>query len=85
MDSPKFRAACIEKLDNRGQSTCKGCQALELWKEAPNNGIFDDKISAGKKVLTEVLLTRLYIKRSGISYDQLRRDFSSGHKNRSRE
>ena len=42
MVSPIFRDACMDDLNNCGQSTVKVCQDLNLWKEAQNNGTFDD-------------------------------------------
>ena len=84
MASPKFRDECMDEFDNRGQSKCKVHQALKIWKEEPSNDTCDDEISVGKKVLTEVLRALLHNKRSGVSYDHFRRDFSNACNNRSR-
>ena len=83
MASPRFYDTRMDELDKRAKSTGKSCQALKLWKEEPNDGTVDDKIIVGMKVLTEVLHVILCIKRSGITYDKFRRDFSDGHDKRS--
>ena len=82
---PKFRDTCMYYLDCRGKITGKMHQVLKLWKEYTNNGTFNDEISAEKKVLAEVPRSRLHIRRSGITYDQLRRDSSNGRDSRIRK
>ena len=49
MTSPKFRDDCMNELKDRGQRSVNTHQAMQLWRDAPNDGTKEDDMLAGKK------------------------------------